>query len=171
MKDIVKLNPTVCVVGKTYQIMVLSEQDALISVRVGDNVYYNHSNGIRISAAGVHRFSVPAEELDRERSYTVVAQRMIERLAYFPEVDDAVEATYNFRPIEKTEDINIYHLADVHGELRLAVDAAKFCGKELDMLILNGDISSTSDTFDDMILCYKIASEVTNGEIPCIISR
>ena len=41
MKNIVKLNPTVCVVGKTYQIIIVTEQDALISVRVGDKTYYN----------------------------------------------------------------------------------------------------------------------------------
>lgn len=171
MKNIVKLNPTVCAVGRTYQIMIVSEKDALISVRVGDKAYYNHSNGIRISTAGVHRITVPADVLDRERSYTVVVQSMIERRAYFPEVGDAVEKTYQFRPIEKTNDINIYHLADVHGEFQQAVDAAKYLGKNLDLLIMNGDISSTSDTFDDIILCYKIASEVTKGEIPCIISR
>ena len=171
MEKIVKLNPAVCVVGKTYQIMIVSQQDALISVRVGDKYYYNHSNGIRISTAGVHRISVPAEELDRECSYTVVVQRMVERLAYFPKTDAQIEKTYKFRPIEKINDINIYHLSDVHGELQQAVDVVKYCEKEIDLLILNGDISSTSDTFDDMILCYKIASEVTKGEFPCIISR
>lgn len=171
MKSSIKINPTVCIVGKTYQIMIVSEQDALISVRVGEKSYYNHSNGIRISTAGVHKICVPAEILDRECKYTVVVQKMIERLPYFPESEPAVETTYRFKPIKKTDDINIYHLADVHGELQQAVGAAKYCGKELDLLIMNGDISSTSDTFDEMILCYKIASEVTKGEIPCIISR
>lgn len=171
MKNSVKLNPTVCIVGKTYQIIIISEQDALISVRVGDKVYYNHSNGIRISSAGVHKIFIPAEVLDKEGKYTVIVQNMIERLPYFPKSEPAFEKTYKFKPINKTNDINIYHLADVHGELQQAVDAAKYCGKELDLLIMNGDIASTSDTFDDIILCYKIASEVTRGEIPCIISR
>ena len=171
MKNIVKLNPTVCVVGKTYQIIIVTEQDALISVRVDDKTYYNHSNGIRISGAGVHRITGPADGLYGERSYTLVIQRMIERRAYYPEVGDAVEKTYKFRPLEKTNDINIYHLADVHGEFQQAVDSAKYLGKSLDLLIMNGDISSTSDTYDDIILCYKIASEVAKGEIPCIISR
>ena len=60
--------------------------------------------------------------LDGERSYTLVIQRMIERRAYYPEVGDAVEKTYKFRPLEKTNDINIYHLADVHGEFQQAID-------------------------------------------------
>ena len=38
---------------------------------VGDKVYYNHSNGIRISSAGVHKISVPEEVLDKEGKYTI----------------------------------------------------------------------------------------------------
>lgn len=171
MNDIVKLNPTVCIVGNTYQIMIITEQDALVKVRVGNNIYYNHSNGIRVSSSGVHRISVPSEELDKARKYTIAIEKMMERRPYFPEIAPAVEKTYEFRPVEKTNDINIYHLADVHGQFEQAVNVVKCCGKEIDLLIMNGDISNTSDTFDDIILCYKIASEVTKGEFPCIISR
>jgi len=171
MNEIVKLNPTICVVGNTYQFMIVSEQEAMISICIGDNVYYSHSNGIKLSSPGVHRITVPIEELDNVGKYTVVVEKMIERLPYYPKVAPAIKTTYNYRPIEKTKDINIYHLADVHGCLQQAVNNVKCCGKEIDLLILNGDISSTSNTFDDMILCYKIASEVTKGEIPCIISR
>lgn len=52
MGNAVKLDPTVCVVGNTYQIMAVVEEEALLSVRVGDKTYYHHSNGIRISSPG-----------------------------------------------------------------------------------------------------------------------
>ena len=166
MNNILKLNPTVCVVGNTYQIMIITEQEALISICVGTNVYYNHSNGIRVSSAWVHRITIPSEELDKAHEYTVVIEKMIERCPYFPKIAPAIEKTYKFRPVEKTNDINIYHLADVHGHLNQAVNIVKHCGKDIDLLIMNGDMSSTSNTFDDIILCYKIASEVTKGEFP-----
>lgn len=166
-----QLHPTVCPVGKEYQIMIVTQQEALLSVRVGDKEYYCHSNGIRKSAPGVHKFCVPTAELDKAHAYTVVIRKIIERRPYFPTSEPAVEVQYLFRPIEKTEDIHLYHIADVHGELQQALNIAKYCGKELDLLVINGDISSTSNTFDDMILCYKIASGVTKGEFPCIISR
>lgn len=171
MHDTVKLNPTVCVVGNTYRIMVVTAEEALMSVRVGDKTYYHHSNGIRISSPGVHSFSVPEKELDAAKEYTVVSEKMIERLPYFPKTEPPEETTYKFRPIEKTENINIYHLADVHGQFNQAVNIAQNCGSDIGLLIMNGDIASASDTVDDIILCYKIASEVTKGEIPCIISR
>ena len=165
------VTPTICIVGTEYQIMIHTDVEALISVRVGENTYYNHSNGIRISTPGMHRFRIPQEELDRACEYTVITEKMIERTPYFPKSDSPVEETYKFTPITKTEDINIYHLADVHGEKDKAIAAVKFSGRTPDLLIMNGDISSTSDTFEDIILCYKIASEVTGGSIPCIISR
>ncbi len=171
MQSITDFHPTVCVVNDTYQIMILTKTDALISVRVGDKIFSNHTNGIRISTSGVHRISVPAKELDRAGEYTVIAQKMIERLAYFSKTEEPIETTYKFKPLEKTENINIYHLADVHGELEQAVECAALYEGNIDLLILNGDISSSSDTFDDMTLCYKIASRITKGEFPCIMSR
>lgn len=171
MNRLLKFHPAVCPVGKNYQIMINTWCDALVSVKVGDKVYYNHSNGIRISSKGVHKFTVPMCELDREELYTVTILPMIERLPYYPRTGEKVESNYSFRPIKKTEDIKIYHLADVHGWADYAVWASEYFNEQYDLLILNGDISSTSNTFEDMILCYKIASDITKGELPCIISR
>lgn len=171
METIMKLHPTVCAVGKNYQIMIVTECEALIGVRVGEKTYYHHSNGIRISAPGVHKFIVPISELDMERNYTVIAQEMIERTPYYPKVGAIFEKQYKFSPVDKTENINIYHMSDVHGKLEQAINIVKFWDDRIDLLIMNGDIQRESNTFDDVILCYKIASEVTKGEIPCIISR
>lgn len=171
MSNALLYNPTVCVVGEMYQIMIVTWCDALVSVRVGEKTYYNHSNGIRVSTAGVQRFCVPTAELDRERSYTVSCQCMIDRSPYFPRTGEVIETKHHFRPLEKTKDINIYHLADVHGWWDYAVGAAEYFQEKYDLLILNGDIISASNTVQDMTLCYKIASDITKGEFPCVISR
>lgn len=171
MKNIIKYHPAVCPVRDTYQIIVVTQCEALISIKVGNRYYFNHSNGIRISSAGVHKFSVPVQELDCQRKYTVVAANLTERLAYFTNPAESVEQEYEFKPLEKTVDINIYHIADCHGMFEQAVDIAKNCGREIDLLVLNGDISSTSDSFDDMTLWCKIASVITGGKIPCVVSR
>ncbi|MBR1970598.1 MAG: metallophosphoesterase [Clostridia bacterium] len=171
MNNVLKYHPTVCAVGNTYQIMITTWCNALLSVRVGNKVYYNHSNGIRISSAGVQRFVIPMEKLDKECSYTVISQGMMERCPYFPKTREKVETTYSFKPLEKTENINICHLADVHGYSEQAVKVAEYTGKEIDLLILNGDISSSSNTVDDITLCYEITGNIAKGEIPCIISR
>ena len=164
-------HPTVCAVNDNYQIMIPVEYDMLISVRVGENIYYNHSNGIRISSQRVQRISVPAIELDKHKKYTVICQKMIERKPYRPVTEPEYELEYNFKPIEKTEDINIYHLADVHGEEDGAVGSAQFLNKEIDLLIMNGDLAEYSDSIEDVTIAYRMASRITKGEVPCIISR
>lgn len=171
MQTITKLHPTVCAVGRSYQIMIVTECDALVSIRVGDKMYCSHSNGIKKSLAGVHRVCVPSCELDMKKGYTLILQKIIERSPYFPTSEEKIEIEYEFRPIVKKTGINIYHLADVHGEREKALGAAKYMGGEYDLLIFNGDIANSTDSLDDIILCYKIASEITKGEIPCIISR
>ncbi len=171
MRSALLYDPTVCVVGENYQIMIVTWCDALVSIRIGNKTYYCHSNGIRISDAGVQRFYIPAAELNEHRSYTVISQCMLDRLPYYPKTEAPVETTYHFRPIEKTTDIKIYHLADVHGWWDYAVWAAEYFHESYDLLILNGDIISACNTVQDITLCYKIASEITKGEFPCVISR
>ena len=75
MKQTLTYHPTVCPVGSTYQIMIVTEREALLSIRVGQKIYYYHSNGIRISSPGVHRFTIPAIELDHACAYTVIKDR------------------------------------------------------------------------------------------------
>lgn len=165
-------HPTVCAVGNEYQIIVPVKFNMLFSVIVGDKEYFNHSNGIKISTTKIQRVKIPMAELDREKKYTVVCRKMIKRLPYRSVTDDEeTRIEYSFKPIEKTEDINIYQIADSHGYIDEAVGAAKSFKKEIDMLILNGDIANASDTFNHVITCYKIASKITEGTIPVIISR
>lgn len=171
MRNALLYHPTVCAVGKQYQIMVMTWCDALVSIRVGEKTYFCHSNGIRISAAGVQRFHIPMNELDAARTYTVSCQCVIDRSPYYPTTEETVETEYAFRPLEKTSDIKIYHLADVHGWWDYAVWAAEYHKETYDLLIMNGDIVSASNTVQEMVLCYKIASAITKGEYPCVISR
>ena len=41
-----KTTPAVFAVGTDYQIMVEVQREALMSVRIGENTYYDESNGI-----------------------------------------------------------------------------------------------------------------------------
>ena len=169
-KDIL-LNPTVCPVRDTYQIMVPVSCEIFLSVKIGENEYFSHVNGIRVSTAPIQRITVPMDELDKAKKYTLVCRKVIKRKAYFTETEDAYELEYDFRPVEKTEGIEIYHISDVHGWADNAIAAAQLLKKKYDVLILNGDIAEHSDTVEDLMVAYKIASAITKGEYPCVISR
>ena len=79
--------------------------------------------------------------------------------------------TFSFYPVKDTPSLRVYHLSDVHGKKDAAVAAAGYFGKAPDLLILNGDISSSSQTVDETMLPLEIAFAVTKGERPCVITR
>ncbi|MBR4369875.1 MAG: metallophosphoesterase, partial [Victivallales bacterium] len=79
--------------------------------------------------------------------------------------------TYTFRPLEKTEGIKIFMLPDTHNRVKAATEAAQYFGKELDLLILNGDISEGLSNYNSIANIYKIAGVITNGEIPVVYAR
>lgn len=171
--NIMKTCPAVFAAGNTYQIMVPVTCDSLMWVRVGDEEYYDHSNGIIRSAVTTHRMTVPMSELDREKKYTVCWRKIIERKPYFTETEEAEEMTFDFRPV-KGDEVKFYHISDAHNMVDSPVAAYKVyekeCGK-IDFLIMNGDLPDHSGKIENFDNIYKIAELITHGEIPIVFSR
>ncbi len=166
-------HPSVFAVENEYQIMVpvKTQGEFLISVRVGENEYFDESNGIRRSNTRVHRIPVPMSALDAAKEYTVITRKIIERKEYFTSTEEPQEYVYGFRPLEKETDICFYHLADTHNYVAPAVQAAQVTGKEIDVLLLNGDIADGCGRFECLFKVHEIASGITEGEIPCVYAR
>lgn len=167
------VHPSVFAVEDEYQIMVpvdLEKGEFLVSARVGENEYFYETNGIRPSATELHRICIPMEELDANKSYTVILRKIIVRKEYFTQTEKPKEYSYSFRPIEKETDIRIYHLADTHNYVEAAIKTALIPGKP-DLLVMNGDIAHGCSAVKDLMVLYRITSGVTEGEIPCVFSR
>ena len=162
--------PVVYAVGHDYQIMVPVACETLMWVQVGGRCYYDDSNGILRSNTTTHRMTVPMEALDSARKYTVCFRRMIERKPYRSEVGEVEYYESEFRPVTKSP-VNIYHISDSHNRVETPVAAGKYFGKDLDLLILNGDIPNHSGEIAFLTTIHQIASEITDGEIPVVFSR
>lgn len=169
--SILRAGPVVCAVDHEYQIMVPVNCETLMSVIVNGKEYFCHSNGVRKSRCAVQKFTVPMAELDAAEKYTLRYQRVISRQAYTCLKGPLNQKTFAFRPVPEKDPINIYALSDTHGIRQAAIEAASFFGDDLDLLILNGDISSSCMTEDEAMLPYDIAYGVTGGSVPCIITR
>ena len=65
---------------------------------------------------------------------------------------------------------SIYHLADAHGRTDLAKSCASYFGDDLDLLILNGDITEVGSVGDYESL-FALSGEITYGGIPVLFSR
>lgn len=164
-----KMLPCVFAVKNTYQIMVRVESESLMWVKVGDNCYYDDSNGILRSYKNIHRMIVPAEELDKNGKYTIYEREIKERKPYFTETEEVKEYSFDFVPANR-ENLRAYHIADAHNLVDAPVRAEKAFG-DIDFLIMNGDIPNHSGDIENFDNIYKIAEEITEGKKPVVFSR
>ncbi len=164
------IKPTVFAVRDVYQIFIPLEFEAIITVSVGDEIFYDDSNGILRSNSFLHKVEIPMQVLDSAEEYTVICRKMIERKPYFPTSEEPFEVNFKFRPV-KSDNINIYHIADAHNMEEEPINAGKFFGDKLDLLILNGDIPNHSGEIENFNSIYRIAYGVTKGEIPVVFSK
>jgi predicted phosphodiesterase len=165
-----KTAPAVFAVGNSYQIITPVKSDLLFSVTVGNKEYFDHSNGIIRSSGKIRKVTVPMDELDKAREYTVSYRKIIDRKPYFPLTEEKVSVTYPFRPIGDGA-INIYHISDTHGRLDAPASAGEYFGDELSLLVLNGDLPDHSGAVENFDLIYELCDRITGGEIPVIFSR
>lgn len=167
--------PTVYAVADKYVIIVPVNEPCLMWVGIGENEYYDDSNGILRSGRLTHKMTVPMAELDAARSYTVRWRKMIERKPYRSEVGEIEEYTSAFSPIDPDKErINIYNIADAHNRVDGPINAGKYferTGEELDLLLLNGDIPNHSGDVAYFEAIHRIAAGVTGGEIPVVFAR
>ncbi|MBR4902900.1 MAG: metallophosphoesterase [Victivallales bacterium] len=172
-EDILQTPPVVYAVGNEYQIMALVNQDlpVVMWVEVNGKQYYDASNGVLRSARSSHRMTVPQAELNAAKEYTLCCHVLTKRKAYFSQTEPLQKKTYKFRPLEKTENIKIFMIADAHNRVKCPIAIAQYYEKDLDLLILNGDILNFSEKYSDLINLYKVAGGITNGEIPVVYAR
>lgn len=164
-------HPAVFAVEEDYQIMMLTERPVLVSITIGDKVYYNDACGVRRSDVKVQRIIVPQAALDTAKEYTLRVCEAIERKPYWPTIGEEHAYTYAFRPLTKTTDIHLYHIADAHGRAEDAIASAKAAVERPDVLLFNGDIPNHCGNFDEMNTLLLVASEVGQGVIPCVNAR
>lgn len=163
-----RTDPAVFAVGSNYQIITTTKSQAFVSVRVGDRVFVDDSNGILKSASRTHNIEVPQELLDKEKHYTVIEKGIIKRLPYFSKTRADKSYEYDFRPVP--ENPRAYHIADAHNVVDLPLEAAAAYG-DVDFLILNGDIPEDSGNTKNFDTIFDLCAGVTHGNIPVVFSR
>ncbi|MBQ7153911.1 MAG: metallophosphoesterase [Clostridia bacterium] len=171
MEGTMKLFPTVYAVGNEYQIFAPVEKDCVMWISCGDRCFYDDNNGILRSHVKVHRMVVPMAVLDEAGGYTVHYRNIIERKAYFSQMEDEQTLYIPFRPIPKEGPIHIYHVADVHNRNQPAIAAGRYFGKDLDLLLFNGDIPDSSSSFEHFSTIFMLGSELTGGQVPAVFAR
>ncbi len=161
--------PAIFAVENTYQILVQVTAPCLFWVQIGEETYYDASNGIMRSLSELHRVTVPMQVLDAAGSYTVCVRPLIERKPYFTETEAVKEYTYPFYPVPQ-DNARAYHIADAHNRIEEPIAAAKTFG-DIDFLIFNGDVinhSGDPEKFDNI---YILCDRLLGGSKPAVFSR
>ena len=164
-----KVTPTVFAVGREYQIMIPVECECIMKVEIGGRVYCDAVNGIMRSRCLVHKVTVPMEVLDQAGAYTVHLQRVLDRKHKFALMGECESKEFVFLPVGGKK-IRAYHIADNHGLVEEALNAANNYG-EIDFLILNGDLANNFSEESAVWKVYELISAITGGNIPVVMVR
>ncbi len=162
--------PCVFVVGKEYEILVHAKTKGIFSILVSGVEYDPKNSGVLSSEKTFAKIRIPQAALDKARQYQVIFRETINRKGYFSRIADAQMQKFSFKPLEKMENINIYHVADVHYNYEMVAQAAKYFGDDTDLFVVNGDIGEV-ETEQNYIETSAFVGEISGGNIPVIFSR
>lgn len=168
--DFLTCIPTVFVIGNEYEILVNVKEPGILSVIINGERYHPENSGVLFSEKRYGKIRIPQNELDVAGVYTVAYKKTLERKAYFSRFGEEEYAEFPFKPVLKSEGINIYHLADVHYRFEQAKNAASFFGGDVDMYIFNGDLGEVENEDNYIDIC-KLTGEISGGAVPVVFSR
>ncbi len=165
-----KCLPAVYVVEGEYEISISLKEKGVCWIDINGVEYYEDSAGVFSSEKTYIKIRVPQKTLNKAKNYEVKYRKTIDRKAYFSELGDIERIKFNFKPIEKEDNIHIYHIADVHYKFNEAVSVASYWGDETDLFIVNGDIGEVETEQNYFEVC-KFVGEISKGEIPVLFVR
>ncbi len=165
-----KFAPNVFVVRDNYDIVVVCDTEGKCFITVGDEMFIEGGSGIFKIHTLVHKFTVPQSKLDAAGEYTVYFSACPDKKPYWTEMKESSSETFSFKPLTKTESINLYYTADIHSFYEEAEKCCSFFGDDLDVLVVNGDFGE-SHSREDIEALNKFIANVTGGNLPVIIGR
>ncbi len=163
-------NPTVFVIGNEYEILITAKEKGIFSVRINGESYYVENSGVLPSEKTIAKIRVPQDVLNAAKTYEIVFRAAINRRGYFSQFKPSQTESFSFKPLEKTENIHIYHIADIHGAFEKTKNAAFYFGDDTDLFIFNGDIGEANYEDSYFEIC-KYVGDISKGNVPVVYAR
>jgi UDP-2,3-diacylglucosamine pyrophosphatase LpxH len=139
-------------------------------LKIGDEIFYDTEAGIMRSETRVHKFRIKQEILNRAKEYEVLIRGTISRKAYYSTFNEIESYKYKFKPLLKTEDIHVYHIADAHYKFKKALACGEYFGDDTDLYIVNGDIGEVECEEQYREVC-EFLGDLAKGEVPVVFVR
>lgn len=153
-----------------YQIVFSTSDNAIGWVKIDGECYYDLYAGSMRSADRVHKITVPQAILDAAGGYSIHYRQMIYRGPFGGYLGAEKSKSYNFYPVDTSDGLNYFALSDVHEAVEAAAKATE-TRKDLDFIVLLGDLVSMVETEKDVQLANELAFRITGGQIPVIYVR
>lgn len=169
-KEFLFCTPTVFVIGDEYEILINLNAFGICFVKVGNTLYYEENSGVLPSERTIVKIRVPQKALDCAKEYEVIFRKTDNRKGYWSTFMPPKTEKFAFKPIEKTENINLFYISDVHYKFDIAKKTASYFGEDVDLFVVNGDIGEVETVQNYLEVC-KFVGEIANGKIPVIFSR
>lgn len=163
-------DPIIFVINDEYEVLVLTKENGIIYIEIDGVNYYENNSGVLSSEKNYAKIRIPQKVLNKYKKYGVVYKKTIKRKAYFSKMGNILKENYIFKPLVKENNINIYHIADVHYRFNIAKKTASYFGDELDLLIVNGDIGEV-ETLQNYYDVIKFVADISKGLVPVVFSR
>jgi len=172
MNTYLKYHPMVAPVEGEYQILFMTAVPGIGWIEVDGTRYTDEECGI-LHYGDMHKIRVDRAALDRAGQYTLVFVEYKEKPAYNAVGEEVIREKYRFCPLQG-ENLHLFQFADTHGHIEVPLENFRRYEEtygRVDLLVLNGDITSASDTVKQMELSFALASEAAAGERPVIYAR
>ena len=163
-------NPTVFVIGNEYEILINLREFGLCFLKVGDTVYYEENSGVLPSERTVVKIRVPQSELDKAKEYEIIYRKTEERKGYWSTFFAPQTIKFAFKTLEKTKDVNVFYISDVHYWFDISKKTAGYFGDDVDLFVVNGDIGEVETDKDFLDVC-EFVGDISKGTIPVLFSR
>lgn len=169
-KEFLYCTPTVFVIGNEYEILINLNEFGICFVKVGDTLYYEENSGVLPSERTIVKIRVPQSALDSAKAYEVIFRQTNERKSYWSTFLPPKTAKFDFKPLEKTENIHLFYVSDVHYCFEIAKKTTSYFGEDVDLFVVNGDIGEVETVQNYLEVCAFVG-EIAGGKIPVIFSR
>ncbi len=168
--EFLKCIPTVFVIGSEYEILLISNNNGLLWLEIGGVKYYEENSGVLYTEKNIAKIRVAQSVLDSAKKYSVGFKRSVDRKQYYSILGEEERQEFSFSPVVCSEELNIYHFADIHGDFDIAETCIKAFEKRIDLIVFNGDIGEMQ-TEDDYYNICAFLGKMAQGSVPVVFTR
>ena len=168
--DFLRCIPTVFVVGKAYEFLIISKDNGLLWLEIDGIKYYEENSGVLYTEKNVAKIRVEQAVLERTKGYTVCFKRSVDRKQYYSVLGEEERKEFPFYPVVCGQELRIYHLADIHGRFDMPKKCIEAFEKRVDLIVFNGDTGEMQTEEDYYDIC-RFLGEMAQGSIPVVFTR